>query len=305
MMKSTIKFKVQDDFSKARTQEFISSMLNILNPQKQELLNLYEVKDLVKPDTEEYQGMKAVPISLIIGSEGRYRDFNKHFLPKHDFLRHRWENIDSAHYKDVILPPIKLYEIGGLYFVRDGNHRVSVARHQGAKAIDAEVSILNTKVTLKPDFTIEDLRETVIAYEREQFFQCTKLDPKTDLPGIEFSSTGMYDEIFEHIQVHKYYINQDRDEEISFKDAAKSWYEHVFVPVREYILNDKVLLRFPGRTCADMYIWIMKHWGELKEKYGEEFPLHQAAEDYSSKYGKSIFQQIKDFLRRIVFGKPE
>ena len=88
--------------------------------------------------------MEAVNVDRIVGSEGRYRDFNRHFLPRREFLQSRWVSIDMAHYNDVSLPPVRVYEIGGVYFVRDGNHRVSVARMRGQTMIDAEVTRLDT-----------------------------------------------------------------------------------------------------------------------------------------------------------------
>ena len=135
-----------DDFGRARFREKILSILNLLSPEKQQLLSLYDIKSLVKPKNESYKGMKVVAVKDIVGSEGRYRDFNKAFLPRKEHLKNRWVSIDKAHISDVILPPIKLYKIGDVYFVRDGNHRVSVAKMQKVYAIDAEVVELNSEI---------------------------------------------------------------------------------------------------------------------------------------------------------------
>jgi hypothetical protein len=114
--------------------------------------------------------MQVVPIEKIVGSEGRYRDFNKTFLPRHNFLRGRWEKVDRAHLKDIVLPPIKLYQIGDYYFVRDGNHRVSVAKSQGVGAIDAEVIEVKSDISLDENVKIEELKETVLKFEKDEFF---------------------------------------------------------------------------------------------------------------------------------------
>src|SRR6056297_1501486 len=125
--------QARDDFNKARSKATISQLLNTLTPERQRLLSLEDVRNLLKPKTEVYKGMQIVPIDKIVGSEGRYNDFTSAFLPKRDFIRGRWESVDRAHLSDVILPAIKLYEIGGVYFVRDGNHRVSVPECRALK----------------------------------------------------------------------------------------------------------------------------------------------------------------------------
>jgi hypothetical protein len=127
------------DFSRAKGRAFLSQIQNFMNTDRDNLLSFNDVKDILKPRNEVYKGSQVVPIKMIVGSEGRYHDFNKYFLPRREHLRYRWQRVDEAHIKDIILPPITLYEIGGVYFVRDGNHRVSVAKTQDVEFIDADV----------------------------------------------------------------------------------------------------------------------------------------------------------------------
>lgn len=105
---------------------------------------------MLKPGNETYLGMKTVPVKLIVGSESRYQDFDNRFFQKKMHLKTRWEHIDMAHIQDINLPPITLYELGGLYFVRDGNHRVSVAKAKNVEFIDAEVVSLQSEIHLNP-----------------------------------------------------------------------------------------------------------------------------------------------------------
>jgi len=242
--------------------------------------------------------MQVVELENIIGSEGRYRDFNAAFLPKSDHVRSRWESVDKAHIQDVILPPIKLYKVGNYYFVRDGNHRVSVARMQGVEAIDAEVTELKTQYTLDGQVTREELAARLIGYEREKFIDQTHLDQVIPMDHLEFSDAGRYDEIIQHIEGHKYYINQNMEEEMSFSDAALSWYYNVFSPIIQQITADGLMARFPGRTKADLYLWIVKHWDELKRQYGEKYSLKDAARDYSSRKGQSLWKQFLAWFKK-------
>ena len=146
----------RSDFGKLRTRETIARILSLLKVQRDEMLSLGDVRSLLRPDSETYRGMQTVLIEKIVGSEGRYKDFNREFLPRHDKLMRRWMRVDVAHYQNITLPPIKLFEIGGVYFVRDGNHRVSVAKSQGAEFIDAEVISLSSRDPLTPGMTREN-----------------------------------------------------------------------------------------------------------------------------------------------------
>ncbi len=292
--------KARNDFNKARSKETFSKILNFLTPEKQELLSLQDVRDLIKPKSENYKGMKVVPISSIIGSEGRYRDFNKAYLPKHEYIRKRWENIDKAHISDIILPPIRIYMIRDCYFVRDGNHRVSVARLQGAAAIDAEVIELSSEIPITPDMTKADLKKSVIEYEKKRIFSEIDLEKIIKPEELDFTETGRFIEMLRHIQGYHLFLNTKTDKNISFKEAGKLWYANIYNPIIRIISEEHLIHRFPGRTSSDLYIWIIKHWNGLKKHHGENITLHDAALDYSKKYGKSIFKQIKDFIKTIV-----
>ena len=117
-----------DDFEKAKRRGQMQALLSGLRWKNTNLLSLYDVTRLIKPKGETYRGMQTIPVKNIIGSEGRYHDFSLAFYPKKEMLRARWRSIDELNREDVILPPISVYKVGDNYFVRDGNHRVSVAK---------------------------------------------------------------------------------------------------------------------------------------------------------------------------------
>ncbi len=103
------------------------------------LLSFEEAKVSLERWTQVYRGMRTVEVGKIRGSVGRYRDFDASFLPLRVSMGDRWSRIDHAYHRGDELPAVSLYKIGDAYFVRDGNHRVSVARYHGVAAIDAEV----------------------------------------------------------------------------------------------------------------------------------------------------------------------
>ena len=292
------------DFSRARGKAMLSQIQNFLNTGRDKLLSFNDVKGILKPKNEVYMGSQTVPIKMIVGSEGRYHDFNKYFLPRKEHLRHRWQRVDEAHIKDIILPPILLYEIGGVYFVRDGNHRVSVAKMQGVEFIDAEVISLTTEMNINPSMTTDELTAELIEYEKNIFYTETLFGDLTDHWDMNFSAPGRYDVIYNHILVHKYYLNEDIEEEIHFNNALVSWYNNVYNPVIKIIREQWLLANFPGRTEADLYVWIIKHWDFLKKKYGT-YSLNKAAGDFSRKYGQSHgkFLRVLGLLVDRVFHK--
>jgi len=290
------------DFNRARNRAFISKIHNIMNSQKDDLLSFYDVREILKPKNQVYLGMKTVPLKLIMGSEGRYRDFNRDFQPRSEYMRTRWESVDRAHLKDKPLPAIQLYEIGGAYFVRDGNHRVSVARSGGVEEIDAEVVSLSSEITIKPAMTNDDLRRAVIDLEKKIFYEKTDFLKLTGDNGLVFTTTGRYDKIYEHILDHKYFLNMEKNEEIPFQDAMVSWYNDYYKPLIKIITGEKICDRFPGQCPADLYIWIIRHWDFLKRKHGDEYPMHKAAKNFSSRYGnrKKAVKKPRFFGR--IFG---
>ncbi|MDD4220569.1 MAG: transcriptional regulator [Sphaerochaetaceae bacterium] len=290
-------FTSREDFSRARSKGRMQALLSTLQWKNTELLSFYEVTKLLKPRVETYRGLKAIPIANIIGSEGRYHDFTLAFYPRKEMLRSRWQSVDEAHLQQIILPPISVYKLGDYYFVRDGNHRVSVAKAQGIEFIDAEVVELDSQITLEPGMTRQQLIKRVVAYERNRFIEEYGLDSFMDMELVKFSSPGMYPEIINHILVHKYYINEKVKEEIPFEDAAKSWYKKVFLPIVMQIREDRVLRSFPGKTYGDLYLWLVRHWDNLKHGREEEVSIEKATQDFKHRFTQGRLKRWIDWLK--------
>ena len=93
--------------------------------------------------------IRAVRVEQIVGSVGRSSQFDSGFMPAKRSLEGRWKRVDRAFHRGVELPPVVLYEIGGSYFVVDGNHRISVARYHGVEMIDSEVTAFRTRLPIE------------------------------------------------------------------------------------------------------------------------------------------------------------
>jgi hypothetical protein len=293
--------QTEEDFAKARNKAFFNEIQHLLSPEEASLISLNDVKQLIRPVNETYLGMKVIPIDKIIGSEGRYKDFDNNFFPKSSHLRNRWEHVDEAAIKEINLPPIKVYEIAGLYFVRDGNHRVSVAKARGTEFIDAEVVTLQSEIKLKKPDNINDIVKQIINYEKRLFYAETSFGDITDFWCLDFSRAGRYDVIYNHILTHKYFLNQKQKDEVSMEDAIISWFTKVYIPIISTIQKKKILKKFPKRTYSDLYVWIVRYWDDLKHKFGNnEIPIDIAVEDFTKKYKIPLYKRFINNFKRIV-----
>lgn len=291
------------DFFRARNKAFLNEVTHALDPKEASLISFNEIKDVIKPQNETYVGMQTIPISKIVGSEGRYKDFDNQFLPKRTFIKDRWERVDDAVIKDIILPPIMVYELAGLYFVRDGNHRVSVAKSKGVEFIDAEVVSLKTEIKLKAAKSPKDIIKQIINYEKRNFYFETSFGDITDYWNLNFSLTGQYDIILQHILTHKYYINQSKSAEVSMDEAILSWFKSVYLPVVAIIEKYHLSRYTKGHTADDIYIWLMNCYNNLKEKYGSDIALDAAVQDFKNEYKLSIFRRANNFWNKLLFKK--
>lgn len=115
-----------------------------LTGQEHSLLDLHEVQKRVKVQNRTHGGIRLVPLDKIRGSTNRTHDFDIDFRPLQEYTKDRWVNIALAHSRDQALPPVELVEVGDVYFVNDGHHRISVAKMLGQREIEAEVTVWRT-----------------------------------------------------------------------------------------------------------------------------------------------------------------
>jgi hypothetical protein len=81
-----------------------------------------------------------IPLDAIAGTVEPSRAvlFDGAFRPS-NITRDRWERLWMAEHRGTVLPPISVVRVRDGYAVRDGHHRVSVAKARGALTIDAAV----------------------------------------------------------------------------------------------------------------------------------------------------------------------
>ena len=265
------------DFRRARMQSFFNMLRAALSGQRQRLLAFDEVREKLHLGGPVYRGLQSVPLDKIIGSVNRYRDFDHLFLPTQSHTEDRWRRINRAWYEEIDLPPVMLYKVGEVYFVVDGNHRVSVARDRGQQFIDAEVREVESRVPVTAGMQPDDLERLG---ERVEFLERTQLDRWYPEAVIKPTVLGGYERLLEHIAVHRYFMGIDQGRSISEEDAVRHWYETLYLPVVQVVERSEVLEELPGRTATDFYLWTMDHLHFLRShEGGVEAGPGQAAQD--------------------------
>ena len=268
------------DFYNARRRATLEKMMAGLSGESTELLAYDEVRQRLSGRETARRTREEIPLDAIVGSVGRYHDFSRTFLPRQDSNAERWAGVKAALTGMVGLPPVEVYQIGDVYFVRDGNHRVSVMRNVGATHIEAYVTRVDTKVHLTPDVDLDDL---IIKEEQTRFLQQTHLDELRPESDLSVTVPGMYDRLLEHIAVHRYFMGVEQQREIPYDEAVVHWYEEVYKPVVEVICERSILGEFQRRTEADLYLWVAEHREALKEVLGWDLPTGAAASDLAAR----------------------
>ncbi|MCU0492648.1 MAG: DUF4032 domain-containing protein [Chloroflexaceae bacterium] len=288
----------REDYNRARRLAFFSQLLAFVTRRSNQLFSLDEVRARLHVRGQHYRGVGTVPLDQIIGSEGRYSDFDRHFLPLQKTTKDRWLSISRAHYEDVGLPVVELYKLGDIYFVKDGHHRISVARQQGQEAIDAAVTELEVDVPLSPDLSLRDL---LLKEEYSDFLEWTELGRLRPQQRIELSELGGYLDLVRHINGHRYYLGLEQGREISRDEAVASWYDNVYMPVVYVIRDHQALEAFPKRSEADLYRWIMDHRWYMQEAGGSDPGPENATLDYVTLYGRKSLVEMTEGLLRSAF----
>ena len=215
--------------------------------QRQEMEAAYDYRE---------RGIRSVLLDQIVGSVGRYNDFDKQFRLKPHLPSERFEQVKKAMLEGKPMPPVKLYQIKDDYYVLDGNHRVAASRALGRKDISAKI------VELMPS---KNSLENILYLERSDFEGKTGISSR-----IELTEIGQYDYLIKQIESHRIYLQDQSSEALSFKQAAQDWYNTIYSPMITLIEKARLIESFPDRTSADLFTYIAFHQWELgrTRKYG-------------------------------------
>jgi hypothetical protein len=177
--------------------------------------------------SERDLGPQVIMLDTIVGSVDRTRDFDRNFRPISPRTRGRWEGIATAMRRGKALPPISVYRIGEIHFVRDGHHRVSVARALGHKDIDAYVTEVQTRVGAERAIELTDL--PLKSHER-LFWERVPLPPEAR-HEIRLTDPWDYGDLAEGVEAWGFRAMQQREELLDRVTVARMWLEEEYRPV--------------------------------------------------------------------------
>jgi hypothetical protein len=147
------------------------------------------------------------------------------------------------------MPPISVYRIGAVHFVRDGHHRVSVQLALGRTAIDAEVTEVQTKVDACNCLSLADL--PLKAHERV-FFERVALAPAAR-SRIVVSDSSRYGQLADTIEAWGYRRERQRDERLSREELAATWLAGGIRPRRRHARRTRALPDPPADRCVPLH----------------------------------------------------
>jgi hypothetical protein len=294
--------QVRADFERARHRAFLHDLRALIGRRRNDLIPYHEIRNRYSPEGESYRGVQSVPVNQIVGSVDRFQDFDREFLPRQNYTRNRWQNVDRAYYTETRLPPIQLYKVGDIYFVKDGNHRVSVAREKGVEFIDAEVIEGHIRVPLYASMSPQEL---LLQVEYAEFLRRTDLDKSRPNHDIRPTALGRYDELVRDINEHVEWWREHRGVEYLSEEAAASWYDQVYLPIVRIVRDRGILRQFPEHTETDVYLWVRTHADDILHRDGQDDTPEAWAEAYAASVREDgIIAKLGSATRRALRRMP-
>jgi hypothetical protein len=281
----------QSDFSRARRARLLAEISRRLRREPDDvglMLPFEEVVEALGRTGQHDLGLQIVPLDAIVGSVDRTVDFDRGLRPTSARLRSRWERIAAAQRRGEALPPVSLYKIGDLYFVRDGHHRVSVAKSLGREDIDAYVTEVTTRIKLGDDTRVSDLP----LKDHERLFRERVPLPPEARARIKVNDPWDYGMLAEAVEAWGFRAMQNRGTYMDRGEVAWHWFKEEYEPVVELlkagdlIADGETETEAYMRVAADRYRVLRTHeWsdevleqlrrGERRRKWRRRTPPRQ------------------------------
>jgi hypothetical protein len=220
----------QTDFSRARRRRVLERLAARLRREPADfhvILPFEEVVEALGRRGERFLGLQTVPLDSIVGSVDRTRDFDRSFRPTSRRTRKRWERMATAARRGEAFPPIDVYRIGEVHFVKDGHHRVSIARAQGLPDIDAYVTDVFTELGADRKITLRDL--PLKSHER-LFFERVPL-PREARQQIKLDDETGFAMLAEQVEAWGFRLIQELREPLDRREIAERWFRDEYEPV--------------------------------------------------------------------------
>jgi hypothetical protein len=241
----------QHDFARARRARLLSDIARRLRREPDDvglILPFEEVIEALGRTGQVDRGLQVVQLDAIVGTVDRAADFDRGFRPTSQRLRSRWERIAAAQRRGEAMPPVSLFLVGELYFVRDGHHRVSVAKSQGRDDIDAYVTEVTTRLRLGADLRVSELP----LKDHERLFRERVPLSAEQRSRISLSDPWEFGWLAEMVEAWGFRMMQERGHFADRHEVAERWFEHEYVPVSEMLVEGGLTER--GETETEAYM---------------------------------------------------
>ena len=247
----------QYDFTRARRRRALARLSARLRraDDVNHILPFEEVVQALGRVGERRLGEQAIPLDSIVGTVDRSREFDRAFRPTSQRVRERWERINLAQRTGKALPPIDVYRIGDMHFVKDGHHRVSVARALGHRDITAYVTEVLTQVGADHAIRMRDL--PLKSHER-LFYDRVPLPPEAR-GRIHLSDEWTYAALAEAVEAWGFRVIQARQQPMSRPEVADAWYREEYEPVVAMLDEAGLIPRDVTDTEAYMHLAALRY----------------------------------------------
>jgi hypothetical protein len=245
---------VENDFTRARRHQILARLAHRLRREPDDVNLILPFDDVVSAlgnRGERKLGLQTIRLDTIVGTVDSRRDFDRHFRPTSGRVRERWERLALAQRRGESIPPIDVYRVGELHFVKDGHHRVSIAMATGHKAIDAYVTEVLTEV---PAGGIRGRRDLLMKNSERMFRSRVPLPPQS-YAEIIFADPCCYAELGAGVEAWGYRCMQAERRFIGREQIARRWWIEEFTPVVR-MLNAADLIG--SRSEAEAYLQVAR-----------------------------------------------
>ncbi len=245
-------------------------------------LNLCEARDL---------GLMPVEVSKIMGSLGRWRDFDAKFRLKNMSTRQRYQVILQKMREGHVFPPIHLYKVQDKYYVADGNHRVAAAKAIGAAYIDAHV---------QEYFPCDDKDGGDAIYWRER----SAFEVATAFTAMDFTNPDSYRRLLSHLETFRMHESERLGYGLGLPETLQIWLKEIDGPIRALVRSEGLAERFPGRTPDDLVFYVIHHHvGLLRAVKGpENIRYRECIARLLASPGRTVMGRLKKFARQLQDG---
>ena len=247
----------EGDFSRARRQRALARLSARLRRADDVnlILPFEEVVQALGRTGERRLGEQLIPLDSIVGTVDRAREFDRSFRPTSPRVRERWQRINLAQRKGEAMPPIDVYRIGDMHFVKDGHHRVSVARALGHRDISAYVTEVITAVGAGREIRLRDL--PLKSHER-LFYDRVPLPPEAR-ERIHLKDEWTYAALAEAVEAWGFRVIQARQQPMSRHEVAEAWFREEYEPVVAMLEEARLIPKDVTDTEAYMHVSALRY----------------------------------------------